>query len=54
MDLKTIEKKLRGEKYASGEEFYADVELMLQNSFQYNAPTTKYYKLTLELEEYFK
>lgn len=53
MDLSTISKKLDLNEYASAEAFMAEVRLMLNNCFTYNAPDSQVTKMGRNLEKYF-
>lgn len=53
MDLSTISKKLDLNEYATAEAFMADVRLMLNNCFTYNAPDSQVTKMGRNLEKYF-
>lgn len=53
MDLSTISKKLEGGEYACSSEFVADVRLMLNNCFTFNAPDSQVAKMGRNLEKYF-
>jgi bromodomain-containing factor 1 len=53
MDLSTISKKLEGNEYSSASEFAADVRLMLNNCFTFNAADSQVAKMGRNLEKYF-
>jgi hypothetical protein len=53
MDLKTIEKKVNGNKYEHMSEFHADINKIFLNSYKFNPKETNYYTLTIELENYY-
>ena len=53
MDLKTIDKKILGNKYAHISEFKADINKIFLNSYKFNPRETQYFQLTIELEEYY-
>jgi hypothetical protein len=36
MDIQTIEKNLKGKSYATPSQFHADVNKIIQNSFEFN------------------
>lgn len=54
MDLSSITKKLDAGAYKSAQEFRADVSLMLDNCYTYNAPDSPVYKMGSSLEKYYK
>lgn len=53
-DLGTIKADVEADKYASVEEVEADIELMLNNCFTFNAPDNQVYKSGEELQKMFK
>ncbi len=53
MDLSTVSKKMELGEYATAEAFMADVRLMLNNCFTYNAPDSGVAKMGRSLEKYF-
>lgn len=52
MDLSTITKKLEGNEYVSATDFVADVRLMLNNCFTFNAADSQVAKMGRNLEKY--
>ena len=52
MDLSTITKKLEGNEYISASDFVADVRLMLNNCFTFNAADSQVAKMGRNLEKY--
>jgi bromodomain-containing factor 1 len=50
MDLSTIRRKLDNGQYEDGDEFDADIRLMFQNCYTFNAPGSEVYNLGKELE----
>ncbi|KAL6622239.1 hypothetical protein U3516DRAFT_585878 [Neocallimastix sp. 'constans'] len=53
MDLSTIMKKVKGNKYSDINDYISDVELMFNNCFTYNPPTNPVHIAGLALREYF-
>ena len=53
MDLSTIERKLNELQYSNEDEFVADVRLMFQNCYTYNAPTHPVHQNAKALEKVF-
>nr|CAG8621946.1 9526_t:CDS:2 [Entrophospora candida] len=53
MDLSTIYNKLEKEEYTSAEEFEADIRLMFDNCYKFNAPGTDVYNMGKQLEKVF-
>lgn len=54
MDLSTISARLEGKQYSVGEQFIADVRLMLTNCFTFNAPESQVAVMGRNLERYFE
>ncbi|CAJ0827420.1 11870_t:CDS:2 [Entrophospora sp. SA101] len=50
MDLSTIYNKLEKEEYTSAEEFEADIRLMFDNCYKFNAPGTDVYNMAKHLK----
>nr|CAG8503656.1 3785_t:CDS:2 [Entrophospora candida] len=53
MDLSKINSKLENEEYRSAEEFEADIRLMFDNCYKFNAPGTDVYIMGKQLESVF-
>jgi len=53
MDLSTIMKKIKGNKYSDINDYISDVELMFNNCFTYNPPANPVHIAGLALREYF-
>lgn len=54
MDLSTIQNKILQGKYANFVEMDADVQLMINNCYIYNAPGTQYTKCAKSLNEFYQ
>lgn len=54
MDISTIKKKLSDSRYESKADFYADLDLMLENCFSYNGEGSDVYKCGMELKNLIK
>lgn len=54
MDLSMIQRKLNMKEYKSQEEFYQDIDLMIQNCFTYNEEGSEVYKCGQELRNLVK
>lgn len=46
MDLKTIEKKIKGNVYEHISEFHLDILKIFKNSYKFNPRETNYFTLT--------
>ena len=53
MDLKTVENKIKTEKYTDFSEFQADIMKIIENSYRFNEANEDYPKITSEFENYF-
>lgn len=53
MDLKTVETKIKTEKYADFAEFQLDIMKIIENSLRFNEANEDYLKITSEFENYF-
>nr|CAG8446319.1 979_t:CDS:2 [Entrophospora candida] len=53
MDLSKVYSRLESEDYASAEEFEADIRLMFDNCYKFNAPGTDVYNMGKQLENVF-
>ncbi|CAJ0638254.1 11827_t:CDS:2 [Entrophospora sp. SA101] len=53
MDLSKVHSRLESEDYASAEEFEADIRLMFDNCYKFNAPGTDVYNMGKQLENVF-
>ena len=49
MDFSTIEKNLKLGEYQTATQFYADINKIWFNSYQYNEKNSRIYKLTIEM-----
>jgi len=54
MDLSTVEKNLRSDKYGNPNQFGADVRKIWKNAMTYNAEGSEIYKMTTEISNYFE
>ena len=54
MDFSTIEKNLKNNEYQTATQFHADIHKVWLNSYQYNDKTSKIYKITVDMERYYK
>jgi|LakMenEpi03Aug12_release.lakeMendotaPanAssembly.Ray.scaffolds.fasta_scaffold3794672_1 bromodomain-containing factor 1 len=54
MDLGTVEANLKNGEYQSASQFHGDINKIWLNSYAYNEKTSPLYKLTNELEKYYK
>ena len=54
MDLSTVEKTLKTGGYQTANQFHADINKIWFNSYAYNEKTSRIYKLTVEMEKYYK
>lgn len=53
MDLQTAEENLLANKYTTMSQFYADIQLIINNSFTFNKSNVQFYTLTSEFQKYF-
>ena len=51
MDLQTIKKKLENDSYHHLDGLYADIDLIITNSFKYNSLSKDFIKLTLNFQK---
>lgn len=54
MDLRTMEENLNGLKYRTVSQFYADVHLIINNSYTFNKNNADFCGITSEFEKYFE
>lgn len=54
MDFYTIEKNLKAGQYQNAAQFHADVNKIWYNSYGFNEKSSKIYKMTIEMEKYYK
>lgn len=54
MDFATIEKNLKSGQYQSSTQFHADISKIWYNSYAYNEKSSKIYKMTVEMQKYYK
>lgn len=54
MDFHTIENNLKSGEYHSATQFHADISKIWYNSYAYNEKSSRIYKLTVEMEKYYK
>lgn len=52
MDLGTIKQKLKEAMYATFFEMFQDVDLVFRNCMSYNAPTSEFYHMAYEMQEW--
>lgn len=53
MDLKTVENKIKTEKYTDFSQFQLDIMKIIENSYRFNEANEDYLKITSEFENYF-
>ena len=53
MDLKTIEKKIKSNKYQLKKDLYADINKLIKNSYLFNEGNEDFIKITESFEKYF-
>lgn len=53
MDLRTVGENLAARKYSSLAQFYADIHLIIKNSFHFNKANPDFCVLTSDFEKYF-
>ena len=54
MDLGTVEENLKKGEYQTASQFHADINKIWMNSYAYNEKTSPLYKLTIDVEKYYK
>jgi bromodomain-containing factor 1 len=54
MDLSTVETNLKNGEYQTASQFHGDINKIWLNSYAYNEKTSPLYKLTSEVEKYYK
>ncbi len=54
MDLGTVEENLKKGEYQTASQFHGDINKIWMNSYAYNEKTSLLYKLTIEVEKYYK
>lgn len=54
MDLGTVEENLKKGEYQTATQFHGDINKIWMNSYAYNEKTSQLYKLTIEVERYYK
>jgi hypothetical protein len=53
MDLKTVEKKIKSNKYQLKKDLYGDINKLIKNSYIFNKGNDDFIKITEEFEKYF-
>ena len=54
MDFSTIEKNLKMGEYQTATQFHADIKKIWLNSYAYNERGSRIYKITADMEKYYK
>lgn len=54
MDLATIQKKVHKDKYAHIQEFHADINKIIMNSYKYNLRETPYFMSTVQFQDHYQ
>jgi hypothetical protein len=53
MDLKTVEKKIKSNKYQLKKDLYGDINKLINNSYIFNKGNDDFIKITEKFENYF-
>ena len=54
MDLSTVEGNLKNSEYQTAGQFHGDMNKIWLNSYAYNQKASVLYKLTIDIEKYYK
>jgi len=54
MDISTVEANLKSGQYETASQFHGDINKIWMNSYAYNEKNSALYKITIEIEKYYK